>query len=95
MPKIKKVSSLKQEKSSNKSTKPSKESTKIEVEGIAEDVQLENDTNMLIFTKNETKDEQPAAPVKKRLSRKERIRLEKVVERKEKTSRVNKQFPFP
>lgn len=89
MPKIKKVNSFKKEKPLSKISKSKAENdSKVEIEGITEDPQQENDTNMLIYTKSEAKDEQPIAPVKKRLSRKERIRLEKVVERKEKTSRV-------
>lgn len=61
---------------------------KVEVEGIEdEEVLMENDTNMLIYEKKET-DELTMEPVKRKLSRKERIRLEKIVEKKEKTSRV-------
>lgn len=61
---------------------------KVEVEGIEEEeVLMENDTNMLIYEKRET-DELTVEPVKRKLSRKERIRLEKIVEKKEKTSRV-------
>lgn len=54
----------------------------------------ENDTNMLITygkkknAKKENDDKASNKPEKKKLTRKERIRLEKVVERKTKTSKV-------
>jgi hypothetical protein len=54
---------------------------------------MENDTNMLLFTKKENKnadkETQVAKVEKKKLTRKERIRLEKVVERKDKSAKVN------
>ena len=62
---------------------------KVQVEGLKEEIQMENDTNMLIFNKADLKEQVPEAKIeKKKLTRKERIRLEKVVERKDKTSRV-------
>ena len=77
-------------KGSSKEVKPSKTSKKpdikVEVEGLDEETQMENDTNMLIYEKKES-DEVVAEPAKKKLSRKERIRLEKIVEKKEKSSR--------
>ena len=60
-------------------------------------LQMENDTNMLVIEasgkkkhkKNESDDEtNKVESKKKRLTRKERVKLEKVLERKEKTSRV-------
>ena len=55
---------------------------------------MENDTNMLVYDSSNKKankgDHEPAPPekTKKKLTRKERIRLEKVVERKDKSSKV-------
>jgi hypothetical protein len=74
-------------------TRPSSDlaSPAIVVEGLTEDnPQMANDTNMLVFTKKDVKDEPTAnaQPLPKRLSRKERIRLEKIVEKKEKTNKV-------
>ncbi len=68
---------------------------KVAINELKEDFQqMENDSNMLIITgkksnKNEDKnDKNGDVPKKKKLSRKERMKLEKIVERKNKSSRV-------
>ncbi len=86
----------KQKKTTAAATRPSSDLAPpaIVVEGLTEDnPQMANDTNMLVFTKKDVKDEPTAnaQPLPKRLSRKERIRLEKIVEKKEKTNKVGVQ----
>ncbi len=71
-------------KSSDEAIEPA-----ILVEGLTEESpQMANDTNMLVYTKKEAKDDTRIQTQPKRLSRKERIRLEKIVEKKEKTNKV-------
>ena len=72
---------------------------KLDLNELAKDeektIQMENDTNMLVITtnkKNRKRNEEPERVVetkKKKLTRKEKIKLEKVLERKDKTSRVS------
>lgn len=77
-----------------KKLKPNKQKNEkeITVEGIEEPIQMENDSNMLItLQKKVSKAElnEPREKPKKKLTRKERARLEKVLERKEKSSKRN------
>ena len=63
-------------------------------------IQMENDTNMLVIassgkkksktshTNGDESDTGPVEPKKKRLTRKEKHKLEKVLERKDKSSKV-------
>jgi ATP-dependent RNA helicase DHX37/DHR1 len=61
-------------------------SSKIQIEGIQEQVQLENDTNMLVLPskKRKTKVMTDHTESKKQLTKKQRKNFEKVIERKEK-----------
>ena len=67
-------------------------------------LQMENDTNMLVISASNKKNrkrhgdndnsdsEKLVDTKKKKLTRKEKIKLEKVLERKEKSSRVSRTF---
>jgi ATP-dependent RNA helicase DHX37/DHR1 len=63
--------------------------SKIQIEGMREHVQLENDTNMLILPskKRKTKIVADKTETKKQLTKKQRKNFEKVIERKEKFSK--------
>jgi hypothetical protein len=73
-----------------KDEKNNKKEEEIKVEGIYEPFQMENDSNMLItLNKSSAKSNESTVDIKqkekKKLTKKERVRLEKVLERKDKT----------
>ncbi len=83
-----KMTKLKQKQ--KKDEKNNKKEEEIKVEGINEPFQMENDSNMLItLNKSSAKSNESAVDIKqkekKKLTKKERVRLEKVLERKDKT----------
>ena len=68
----------------------------MDLKGVKDELnhQMANDSNMLVLTgkkgnkSEEKKDDKNAKEIKKRLTKKEKIRLEKIVDRKNKSSKV-------